>query len=131
MVQEPEQSERSRSLVRKLGGGVLVGLGYWLSPLSWWNDLVFNFPIAYAFGWVVDQVHGGWLWPGTVVGYWLSNVAGMILMQVGAVEVLSTSPERSWRRQLWWGVGGSTVYTVAIAALAYCHVLELPDFLHP
>jgi len=33
---------------RWLTGGVLTTLGFIRSPLSWWNDLFVNLPIAYT-----------------------------------------------------------------------------------
>jgi len=37
---------------RKFRGGILLVLGFMLSPFSWWNDLFFNLPIAYGFGYL-------------------------------------------------------------------------------
>ncbi|MGJ3254268.1 MAG: hypothetical protein ACFE0J_24510, partial [Elainellaceae cyanobacterium] len=61
-------------MLKTLRGGFLVGLGYMLSPLSWWNDLFFNLPIAYGFGYLMSWFYPDWFFPSTVVGYWLSNV---------------------------------------------------------
>ena len=36
---------------RKVCGGTLAFIGYMLSPLSWWNDLFVNWPLALAFAW--------------------------------------------------------------------------------
>lgn len=33
-------------MFKKLRGSFLLGIGYMLSPLSWWNDLFFNLPIG-------------------------------------------------------------------------------------
>ncbi|MGG6295553.1 hypothetical protein ACQ4M4_14260 [Leptolyngbya sp. AN02str] len=116
-------------MLKKLRGGFLVGLGYMLSPLSWWNDLFFNLPIAYAFGYVVKWVMPGWFLPGTVVGYWLSNVAGIVMMQFGATDMLVDKPQTNLRRSLLIGLGTSTLYTLVVAGLVYFHILETPSFL--
>lgn len=119
-------------MVRKIGSGLLIGVGYMLSPLSWWNDLFFNLPIALVFGYAARWFHPDWLVAGTIVGYWISNVLGIVMMQVGAMELLVAQEQRNFKRDLVVGLGGSTAYTVVIAALAYFHVLRLPDFLpHP
>jgi hypothetical protein len=34
---------------RKIKGGILVTLGFLLSPVSWWNDIFVNIPLAYIF----------------------------------------------------------------------------------
>ncbi len=43
-------------MFKKLRGSFLLGIGYMLSPLSWWNDLFFNLPIALLFGYLVSWV---------------------------------------------------------------------------
>ena len=116
-------------LGKKLRGGVLVGVGYMLSPLSWWNDVFFNLPIAIAFGYIVSWPYPGWLVPGTLAGYWLSNVDGMVMMQFGATDILLANEQRNARRDLLIGFGSSTLYTLAVVALVYWHVLEVPAFL--
>ncbi|MEM6715144.1 MAG: hypothetical protein AAF827_03730 [Cyanobacteria bacterium P01_D01_bin.6] len=118
-----------QQLRQKLRGGVLVGVGYMLSPLSWWNDVFFNLPIAIAFGYSASWLHPGWFVPGTLAGYWLSNVAGMVMMQFGATDLLVADEQRNARRDLLIGFGSSTLYTLAVVALVYWHVLEVPAFL--
>ena len=123
------QDPNPQRLWRKLRGGVLLTLGYLLSPLSWWNDLVFNLPIALVFGYIINFfVPDSLLW-GTIAGYWLSNVVGMVMMQFGALDMLNQP--RQTRRDLLLGLGGSTLYTLVIAGLVYGHILEIPAFLLP
>lgn len=117
------------NLWKKSRGVLLVSLGYMLSPLSWWNDLVFNLPIALVFGYGVAWVNADWFLGGTIMGYWLSNVIGIVMMQFGAMDVFFTDGERNVKRDLWMGFGGSTLYTVGIFALVYFKILQLPDFL--
>lgn len=117
--------------LRLFKNGLLVGVGYLLSPLSWWNDLFFNFPIAWAFGYGVNGLHAGWFVPATVVGYWLSNMLGMVMMQWGATDWLHPDQTISPRRTLTMGLGTSTLYTVVVAGLVYYHLLELPAGLLP
>jgi cation transport ATPase len=116
-------------MLKKVRGGLLVGLGYMLSPLSWWNDLFFNLPIAYAFGYAVKWFAPGWFLPGTIIGYWLSNVLGIVMMQFGATDVLFENKERNLKRDLLMGIGTSTLYTIVVAVLVYFHILETPAFL--
>lgn len=116
-----------KPLLKKVRGGFLVGLGYMLSPLSWWNDLFFNFPIAYGFGWVVEWIFSGWLIPGTVVGYWLSNVLGFVLMQFGAGDVLFGDRPRNLKKDMLVSLGTSTLYTLGVVMLLQFHILETPE----
>ncbi|MCX7595306.1 MAG: hypothetical protein N2235_16405 [Fischerella sp.] len=117
------------NLLKKLRGGVLVGIGYMLSPLSWWNDLFFNLPIALVFGYAVSWIYPNWFLPGTVIGYWFSNVLGILMMQFGAIDIFLTEDRRNIRRDLPIALGSSTLYTLVISALVYLHVLKVPDFL--
>lgn len=114
--------------LRRLWGGTLVVVGYLLSPLCWWNDLIINLPLALGFGYLASRPFPEALVPMTGVGYWLTNVVGFVLMQQGAVTALKkdgAAPSQSLRN----GLITSTVYTVAIVVLIQFHVLELPDFL--
>jgi hypothetical protein len=115
--------------LKRLRGSFWLGLGYLLSPLSWWNDLVFNLPIAYGFAYLISLGHRQWFWAATVVGYWLSNVLGMVLMQWGATDVVFTDRSTNWKRDLLWGLASSTAYTILVAGLVYFGVLSLPSFL--
>jgi hypothetical protein len=120
----------TRSLLRRLWGGTLVVVGYLLSPLCWWNDLVINLPLALGFGYLFSRPWPDALVPLTGVGYWLTNVVGFVLMQQGAVTALQKDGQGSGGQSLRNGLITSTVYTVAIVVLIQFHVLEMPDFLN-
>lgn len=114
-------------MFRKLKGGFLLVIGYLLSPLCWWNDLVFNLPIAYFVGYIFSLFNSDLLVPCSIAAYWLSNVTGIIMMQVGAVDVLQGQPkERNLKKELLTGLVSSTVYTMAILALIQFKILENP-----
>ena len=104
-----------------------------LSPLSWWNDVFFNLPIALVIGYGASWLNPQWFFPGTVIGYWLSNVIGMVMLQFGASDALrqdaSPNLKRDLKRDLWLGFGGATLYTLVGTALIYFHRLDIPDFL--
>lgn len=121
-------SSPSLGLLRRLWGGFLVVVGYLLSPLCWWNDLVINLPLALAFGYVFSRPYPDLLVPLTGVGYWLSNVVGFVLIQQGTTTAIKGAAATSGR-SLRNGLITSTVYTVAIVALLQFHILEPPDFL--
>ncbi|MEQ8975648.1 MAG: hypothetical protein RIE73_35370 [Coleofasciculus sp. C1-SOL-03] len=116
-------------MLKKLRGGFLMGIGYMLSPLSWWNDLFFNMPIAYLFAYLFSWIFPDLFLPLTAVGYWLSNIIGILMMQMGATDMLFEQKQRNSKKDLLIGFGTSTVYTLVVLALMYFHVLESPVFL--
>ena len=109
---------------RKVAGGVLAMIGFMLSPLSWWNDLVVNIPLALAFAWLVSVVYKPAFAAAMVVGYWLTNVLGFILMHAGARQVLSEKQGRYSWRDLARDVGISLLYTALIVALVALGILK-------
>jgi hypothetical protein len=116
-------------MLKKLKGFLLVGVGYMLSPLSWWNDLFFNLPIAYLFGYLVSWISPDLFLPFTIIGYWVSNILGILMMQMGASDILFEDKPKNLKKDLLIGLGSSTAYTLLILGLLYFHVLELPTFL--
>jgi hypothetical protein len=142
----PPLRERLQKLGRRLRGAhplvrlralVLLGVGWLLSPLCWWNDLVINLPLAYGFARLVQHWLPDAFAAGLVVGYWLSNVVGILLMQSGALQILDDKDEEgdgtaeapahgSTRRDLLMGLATSSLYTVAVVVLARFGVLDGP-----
>jgi len=109
---------------RKAIGSITAFVGYMLSPLSWWNDLFVNVPLALAFAWVISLFSKRAFMPSLVVGYWLTNVIGFILMHKGAQQILSKQPKPYSRRDLAKDVAISLVYTVVIVILVQFGVLK-------
>ncbi|GAB4278580.1 MAG: hypothetical protein Fur0025_05180 [Oscillatoriaceae cyanobacterium] len=125
-----ERANQPKSPWKKLRGGVLFVLGYLLSPLSWWNDLVFNLPLAYLFGYICSWVNRDWLLPGAIAGYWFSNIAGILLMQAGIIDTFQdNSQERNPKKELLTGLASATAYTVLIVTLIQLKILENPELL--
>src|SRR5512137_2397208 len=102
---------------RKVTGGILAIIGFMLSPLSWWNDLFVNVPLALVFAWLVSWFYKPAFTASLVIGYWLTNVLGFILMHKGAEQMVSGNPRRYSRRDLLRDVGVSLLYTGLIVAL--------------
>jgi len=115
---------------RKFNGGVLGFIGYMLSPLSWWNDLFVNVPLALAFAWPVSLVYPGAFTAAFVLGYWLTNVLGFVLMHKGGQKIISETDPPYTRRALWRDIGISLAYTLLIILLVEFKVVKpLPDYL--
>ena len=109
---------------RKITGGVLATAGYMLSPLSWWNDAFVNLPLALVFAWVVSAFYRPAFEASLVVGYWLTNVIGFVLMQKGVQTMLADQGKKYSRRDLFRDVGISLVYTGLIVMLLRLGVLK-------
>jgi hypothetical protein len=106
---------------------LLLGLGWLLSPLCWWNDLVINLPLAYGVGLLVKQFNPEWFTGGLIAGYWLSNVAGIVLMQTSALEVFQEPGKASnLKRELLWGLFTSTIYTLLVFGLVQVGLIQTP-----
>ena len=116
-------------MLKIVRNSLIIGIGYMLSPLSWWNDIFFNLPIAYAFGYLVSWINPNWFLPFTIVGYWISNVLGIIMMQMGATDIFWSTRQKNLKQDLIVGLGGSTAYTILIVGLLYFHILKMPTFL--
>ncbi|MBD2438161.1 hypothetical protein [Nostoc sp. FACHB-110] len=117
-----------KNIFKKLRGGFLLVLGYLLSPLCWWNDLLFNLPIAYFFGYLCSLLSPQLLVPCSILGYWLSNVVGILLMQFGSQDILQKdSQERNLKKDILSGLVSSTVYTLVIVLLIQLKILDMPD----
>src|SRR5947209_20307353 len=102
---------------RKVTGGVVALIGYMLSPLSWWNDLFVNVPLALAFAWLVSLVYKPAFTIALIVGYWLTNVAGFILMQKGAETIVREYPQTYSRRACPRAIVISCLYTIVIVVM--------------
>lgn len=106
---------------------VLLAVGWLLSPLCWWNDLLINLPIALGFARLVSLLNPSWLIPALISGYWLSNLVGIVLMQNGALALATEGRKTQPAREIAWGLLSSSVYTLAILLAVKLHWLALPQ----
>jgi hypothetical protein len=109
---------------RKITGGLMAVVGFMLSPLSWWNDLFVNVPLAVAFGWVVSLFYRPAFSASVVLGYWLTNVLGFVLLHKGAQKMVSDSDRKYSRRDLIRDLAVSLLYTALIVGLIKWGVLK-------
>jgi len=116
---------------RKVHGSLLGFVGFMLSPLSWWNDAFVNLPLALAFAWVVSLFYRPAFGAAVVIGYWLTNVLGFVLMQKGGWKLMSNEPKPYSRRELFKDVLISLLYTLLIVALLKLKILQpIPEYFH-
>jgi hypothetical protein len=116
---------------RKISGGILGVIGFILSPLSWWNDAVVNLPLALIFAYVVGVFYKPASEKGSaafdamvILGYWLTNILGFVLLHKGAQQAFSKEEAKYSRRKLAKDVGISLLYTALIVVLIKLGVLQ-------
>lgn len=113
--------------MRRARGGLLATVGYLLSPVSWWNDLFVNIPLAYAFGALVGLVSEDLFLPAMVAGYWITNILGFVLMHRGIKEVVSKKRDTGYSRgDMIKDISVSLIYTVIVVVLVARGFLRLP-----
>ena len=113
---------------RRLGYVLLATVGFVLSPLSWWNDLLVNVPLAYLFALPFALLREALFLPAFILGYWITNVAGFVLLHIGAGRAVRPDRPVDLRRDLLISIG----YTLLILLLVLSGVLPNPaDFLTP
>lgn len=116
--------------MNKIKNGAFVVIGYLLSPLCWWNDLFLNLPLAYLFGRICSWVSSDLFLPGAIIMYWVSNIAGILLIQFGTVELFQKqTKERNWKKELFTSLISSTAYTIVILVLLQFNILKSPILL--
>ena len=107
----------------KVSGGTLAFIGYILSPLSWWNDLFVNWPLALAFAWVVSAFFKPAFAASLILGYWLTNILGFVLMQKGGEKIISEEDRPYSRKCLLRDLAISVLYTLLMVALVKMGVI--------
>jgi len=112
-------------------GGALFVIGYLLSPLSFWNDLFFNIPIAYGVGFLFGLISSKLFLPVMIAAYWLTNLAGFLMMHYGALRAFDKLDKRKRTKRLIINLIASLVYTGALVAAVKLGWLKVPsDYLH-
>ena len=105
-------------------GSFVALVGYMLSPLSWWNDMFVNVPLALVFAWVVSFFYKPAFTSSLILGYWLTNVLGFILLHKGAQQALAKEARGYSRRDLLRDIGISLLYTLVIVVLVKLGILK-------
>ena len=112
-----------KPLLHNLVNAVLVATGFMLSPLSWWNDLLVNIPLAYLFSWPFSLINEQWFLAGFILGYWLSNLLGLLMLHWGGTGLISQRYVVFNTRQSFLI---SAIYSVIIICLVLLGVLPSP-----
>ncbi|MFW2372990.1 MAG: hypothetical protein ACN4GM_07700 [Gammaproteobacteria bacterium] len=108
---------------RQFSNLVLVTVGFILSPLSWWNDLIINVPLAYLFSWPFSLIHEQLFVPAFVFGYWLSNLLGFLMLHFGGSGLLQKQQSHFNIKQ---SIIVSIIYSVIMIAIVMLGWLAPP-----
>jgi len=116
-----------KNLRERIQGSIVATVGYLLSPLSWWNDLYLNIPIAYVLAWPVGLVDRRLFGPAMMVFYWITNLVGLLLMHRGLRSAVGgeSSVGSLWKRVV-SDVLLSLGYSAILAVLIYKGIVRLP-----
>ena len=103
--------------------GLLAVVGYLLSPLSWWNDAFINLPLAYLFSWPFTRFAESLFLPSFIAGYWLTNIAGLLLLHRGVRGLFSRPAAFDLKKQFLV----SLAYTLLVVALGLLGWVKPPS----
>lgn len=112
---------------KKIGASIVAIIGYLLSPLSWWNDLLINLPLAYGFAYLCSLLNKNIFLPSMIAGYWLTNIIGFILMHYGSKKLLSKNQAKKYsKNDFYKDLLVSLAYTLLVFILFKIGWLKLP-----
>ncbi len=83
-----------------------------------------NVPLALVFAWLVSAFYKPAFTSSLVLGYWLTNVLGFILLHKGAQQALAKESAKYSRRDLFRDIAISVLYTLVIVVLVKLGVLK-------
>lgn len=113
--------------IKEIIKGSWYFLGYLLSPVSWWNNLIINIPLAYLFASLVAIVRYD---PGffniCFIGfYFLMNIIGLIILR----RCVDTPLQKVYGWDKEEVVGGlvlAIIYGVILIILLFLDVIRIP-----
>jgi len=112
---------------KKVFGSIIVIIGFLLSPLSWWNDLIINIPISYLFAIPFAWINKSLFTPFFIIGYWLTNIGGFVLMHYGLKHLIKEDIKKDeTKKEMIKLVLISLAYTILIVLLIKFKILKFP-----
>jgi hypothetical protein len=88
------------------------------------NDAFINILLALVFAWLVSFFYRPAFTASLIIGYWVTNVLGFVLLHKGTRQILSEKPPPDSRRELWTDVIVSLIYTAVIIVLIKLEILK-------
>ena len=124
-IDQIKQMDKKSKFI-KIRGGFLTVFGYLLSPASWYNDLFVNIPLAYLFAVPFGFISEKLFTPFMILGYWLTNIAGFVLMHYGVKTVATNKKSAYARKEITKDVLISILYTLFVVLLIKVGWLKFP-----
>jgi len=115
-----------RKLKKISWGGILTIIGFILSPLSWWNDLVVNLPIAYGVAFLVSKINRSLFTISLLTAYWLTNILGLLMMHYGVLKIIKPEDKQPAKKKLIFNLLISVGYSLLVIGLIKLKILKLP-----
>ncbi len=112
---------------KQIKAGFYVVIGFMLSPLSWWNDLFVNIPLAYLFAYLLSKINPVLFFPTLITTYWLTNLAGLLLMHVGIKNFINKEAEQLNRKTVLKHLAFTVIYTLIMILAVQIGWLKLPN----
>jgi hypothetical protein len=108
----------------KVMNSIIITIGFLLSPLSWWNDIIINLPLAYLFSYPFSIINKSLFLPSFVLGYFLTNIAGLVMMHKGVNNL--RDKKESNKKELIKDILISLGYVLLIVVLVLTGILKSP-----
>jgi len=107
--------------MKKIIGVFIALIGFILSPLSWWNDLFINIPLAYAVAYLFHLISRSFFIV-FLIAYLGTNVLGLILMQKGTERMVG----RKYRFTFLESFAVSVFYVIIVVVLMLWEIIPIP-----
>lgn len=112
--------------LKKATAGVVAMVGLVLSPVSWWNDIVVNFPLSYLMASPWALINRKFFLPAFIGSYWVTNILGLLLMHYGARGIIKDSPKLT-KKELFKTAMFCVLYSLVIGVLVQKGILKFPQ----
>jgi hypothetical protein len=113
--------------VKEVLKGSWYFLGYLLSPVSWWNNIIINIPLAYLFASLIAIVrYDPELFNMCFIGiYFLINIVGLIILNCCVHTPLQK--RYGWDKEsIVGGLIMVIIYSIILIILLFLDVIRIP-----
>ena len=126
LFKSTKSTASAKNTRRYVTGSFWVTIGFLLSPLSWWNDLVVNVPLAYVFSIPFTFIDERLFLPAFVAGYWFTNLLGFILMHKGVAGFFNKQQQQQRKARLLRHFAIASIYSLVILLLVWLGWIPTP-----